>query len=180
MKLARLSLTVVVLAVFSFWAGCGGDSSPRGLVDMSVALLDQEAPPFDFFVGRYSCSEPLAQYCATPTTGGCIFELSGLVSGDGGCDQIGRIRTCGDDTIVEYLGDSGVGTYRLTAVYSTATQQLVAVLLGDGDGQTTCLGGPTVYVNPALISCPLDAGTVQLFCAPHPVPGCGPLARKCV
>jgi hypothetical protein len=182
MKLALLFLAPLFVGLA---AGCSdGDSTSGAAIDLAVPPIDL-ATPHDFFVGRFSCPTSLADYCANANTSGggsCIYDLSGVEQADAGCVQTGTIHTCGDYIFVEYFDGSGATLIPLfTSVYSVATQQLVAILVGDGDSNTTCLAGPAVFADPALQTCASDAGAARFLCAPRPAfPPCGGLlSRKC-
>jgi hypothetical protein len=169
-------------------AGCGGSESPKGAgashdLGVSDPFVGDLASNSDFNVGRYSCLQTLDAYCAQVS---CVRQLSDALQPNTNCIGLGsRAVSCGSYVYVEdYLGgvDGGAITdIQEVSIYDAASGQLVAVLGGGiGSSDTQCLAGPTVFIDPQLLDCPLDGGAPVPICPPTNGAPCGGLARKCV
>jgi hypothetical protein len=162
----KLALPFVALS-FAMLTGCGDDrggGKQDGGLDLSAAGGPVDlAAPSDY--GRLDCQATLDDYCAE-NAGFCIRSFAALGLSDGGCiEQTGVINFCEQYILVDYYDDGDGGTtfvkLPITAVYSSTTQELVAMLTGEN---AVCLGGPTVFVGPQ--ACVLDSSETRTLCRP--------------
>lgn len=171
-------------------AGCGGSESPDSASPTDLGVADaffHDLAHSDFYVGRFSCQLSLDAFCAQSS---CVRQLSDALQPNTNCLGFGsRALSCGSYVYVEdYVGGVDGGTpidIAQISVYDSASGQLVAILDGDvTSGNALCLAGPAVFVDPQLLSCPLDGGAPIQICPPTNGPPCGGLAigaspRKC-
>jgi hypothetical protein len=100
------------------------------------------------------------------------------VNPDAGCFGLGAsVETCGSYVeVVSYYGGPDAGATQLERidVYDPASGQLVAVLTGGSGANSLCIAGPNVFVDPALLDCPVAGGAPPVqICAPVGLPPCG-------
>jgi hypothetical protein len=154
-RLMKRGVLVVLLAV-----GCGdsaktssiGASADLGVPDLAAGVVDQGASS-DFFVGRYDCLQTLDQFCFNNH---CVTQLADAINPDAGCQGLGSVaESCGSYLYVSnyYGGDLGSEVADIM-VYDQASGQLVAILNSGPAGNSQCIAGPNVFVDPGILTCP--------------------------